>query len=722
MCPSVQRTPDFGRKNNGMGWLAFGVVYSIGYAITGWLMRGQPAAWSWFRAVALLVPPMTGAVVVFTRRHTWRGCQWLFWATIALGLTMSAIGLTGWAADELMFKRQAWLAWPAVFALFGAMAPLFALMAQPHHGPREPLAVTTAVDIAGLAVVTGFLYSFFVVAPDGASQGAAASASLRLVSELQQALVFVGLAGATIMGWRTPWGPTYRRLCPRRARLPHHADAQQRRDGDGGAVPERIHLRPDLDSALRVLHVGGDAGPASPTEEAEAAADGELTRPRPWVIFTAVALLPFIDFGLRRIAPNQAFEGFRDLSTALTIMSVLPLLVARIAAERAELQQASSTTKLLAEVIEQAHDAILVVGADGRYRHANEAFCRATGFSRHELINRHARDLMVHEGISAEDIAKVVRTHRAWRGTLTRTREDGTTFPVMASVAGIVDDEGDTTNIVSIERDISEERRLREQLIHSERLSAVGQLVAGVAHEINNPLQGIIGFTELLLGVETNDSTRRDLQQIHSDANRVAKIVHHLLAFARKSTLDRAVADLNEIVRSTAMLRAFELRHAAIDLREDLSSHLPLIVINREEIQQVVLNLLLNAEHAIKATGRPGTITLRTGIDGGGSFVEVSDSGPGIRPEIALRVFEPFFTTKDSGQGTGLGLSVSLGIAEAHNGTLEHVPQDQGTCFRLTPAGHAATARKPRGHVAAGLKVTGSAKSELYGRRRVFAF
>ena len=666
-----------------MGWLAFGVVYSIGYAIVGWLMRSEPSAWSWFRAVALLIPPMTGAVAVFTRRHTWRGCQWLFWATIALGLTMSAIGLTGWAADELMFKRQAWLAWPAVFALFGAMAPLFALMAQPHHGPREPLAVTTAVDIAGLAVVTGFLYSFFVIAPEGASQSAAASASLRLVSELQQGLVFIGLLGATIMGWRTAWGPTYRRLtlgalvCLITLTLSNVETAM--------AAYQSAFIY-DLTWILPFAFYTWAAtlAPGSPAETEEADDSAELTRPRPWVIFGAVAMLPFIDFALRRIAPNEAFEGFRDLSTALTIMSVLPLLVARIAAERAELQQASSTTKLLAEVIEQAHDAILVLDADGRCRHANEAFCRATGFKRHEILNRHARELMVHEGISSDDIARVVRTHRAWRGTLTRTREDGTTFPVMASVAGIVDDEGDTTNIVSIERDISEEKRLREQLIHSERLSAVGQLVAGVAHEINNPLQGIIGFTELLLGVETNDGTRRDLEQIHADANRVAKIVHHLLAFARKSTLDRAVADLNEIVRSTTMLRAFEIRQADIDLREELSANVPVIVINREEIQQVVLNLVLNAEHAIKSTGRGGTITLRTGTDGNTTFIEVTDTGPGVPPELVGRIFEPFFTTKGSGQGTGLGLSVSLGIAEAHNGTLALVPQERGTCFRLT--------------------------------------
>jgi PAS domain S-box-containing protein len=667
-----------------MAWLAFGVVYSIGYAVVGWLMRGQPAAWSWFRAVALLIPPMLGAGVVFTRRQTWRGCQWLFWATIALGLTMSAIGLTGWAADELMFKRQTWLAWPAVFALFGAMAPLFALMAQPHRGAREPLAVTTAVDIAGLAVVTGFLYSFFVVAPDGsASQGALASASLRLVSELQQVLVFVGLVGAAIMGWRTEWRSTYRRLAL-------------------GAFVSLVTLTlSNVETAMVEYHSAfmydltwilpfafyswaASHAPASATEEEEAADSTELIRPRPWVIFTAVALLPFIDFGLRRIAPNQAFEGFRDLSTALTIMSVLPLLVARIAAERAELQQASSTTKLLAQVIEQAHDSILVVGPDGRCRHANDAFCRATGFSRRELMQRHARELMVHEGISAEDIATVVRMGGAWRGTLTRTREDGSTFPVMASVAGVVDEDSDSTNIVSIERDISEERRLREQLIHSERLSAVGQLVAGVAHEINNPLQGIIGFTELLLGSDTKEEVRRDLQQIHSDANRVAKIVHHLLAFARKSTLDRAVADLNEIVRSTLVLRTFECRTANIELREELSSNIPLIVINREEIQQVVLNLLLNAEQAIRATSRRGTIAVRTGSEGNRVFIDVSDSGPGIPVSLAGRIFEPFFTTKESGQGTGLGLSVSLGIAEAHGGTLKLVPQAHGSCFRLT--------------------------------------
>src|SRR6185436_16634471 len=129
-------------------------------------------------------------------------------------------------------------------------------------------------------------------------------------------------------------------------------------------------------------------------------------------------------------------------------------------------------------------------------------------------------------------------------------------------------------------------------------------------------------------------------------------------------------------------LRAFECRTANIELREELSTHIPLIVINREEIQQIVLNLLLNAEHAIKSTGRRGAITVRTGAEGNRVYLEVSDNGPGVALSLAGRIFEPFFTTKESGQGTGLGLSVSLGLAEAHGGALKLMaqqPHQQGS-------------------------------------------
>src|SRR5207247_4472844 len=226
------------------------------------------------------------------------------------------------------------------------------------------------------------------------------------------------------------------------------------------------------------------------------------------------------------------------------------------------------TMKLLTQVIEQAQDLILVLTPDGKVRHANQAFCRAMGISRDELMTMQARNLMQHDLVSAEDINSVINRGGTWRGVVTRTRPDGTTFPVSAAVAGLVDEQDDPTHIVSVERDITEERRLREQLIHSERLSAVGQLVAGVAHEMNNPLQSVIGYTELMLSNEPREDVQRDLERIRNSAGRAAGIIRNLLAFARRSTLERSIADLGEIVRSTLALKAFDLPAENILLQE----------------------------------------------------------------------------------------------------------------------------------------------------------
>jgi len=665
-----------------MIWLALGIVYSGGYALAGWMLQDQPTILSWFRAVALLIPPLTGAFVIARKRQTWSGCQLLFWSTIALGLAMSAIGLTGWAADDLVFGHETWLAWPAVFALFGNVAPLFALLAQPHRGPREPLAATTAVDIAGLAVVTGFLYTFFVTAPASVPGSVGSASPLLIVSELQQGLVLAAMIAATFAARRSPWRDTYRRLA-----LGALVGFVTLTLSNFGAAQGTSHSAFVYDFTwilpFSFYPWAATFAPASDAIDPSTAEQDDLDRPRPWVIFTAVALLPFLDFGLRRLAPDEAFQGFRDMSTAITIISVLPLLVARIAAERVELQQAGSTMRLLALVIEQTQDLILVLTPDGRCRHANAAFCRATGFSSEELMNNRSRDLMANEAIAAHEIRSKVNAGGTWRGMVMRTRRDGTTFPVAATVAGLVDSRGIATHVVSVERDISEERRLREQLIHSERLSAVGQLVAGVAHELNNPLQGVIGFTELLIGAETRPEVRSDLQHVRADGERAATIVRHLLAFARRSALERSVADLNEIARSTLALRTYELRTGNITVQERYEDELPLVTVNREEIQQVVLNLILNAEQSIKSTDMPGTISLRTGQAEGSAFLEISDDGPGVPAALANRIFEPFFTTKSVGEGTGLGLSVSFGIAEAHGGSLSLAPTGRGAVFTL---------------------------------------
>ena len=293
------------------------------------------------------MPPVVGILAIVIRRQTWRGCQWLFWATIAVGLAMSAIGLTGWAADELMSRRNTWLAWPAIFALFGAIAPLFALLAQPHRGAREPLAATTAVDLAGLTVVTGFLYSFFVTAPDTGSAGA--SISLQLVSELQQALVVAGMLARR--SWRAgqAGAPRYRRLAFGAmvgfATLTLSNFEIGRGLYQSGFVYDFAWILP-----FAFFPWAATEAPSSEPGDSSASEQGELERPRPWVIFAAVAMMPILDFGLRRLVPDEALSSVRDLSTAVTLISVLPLLVARIAAERAEMQQVTSTSRLLADV------------------------------------------------------------------------------------------------------------------------------------------------------------------------------------------------------------------------------------------------------------------------------------------------------------------------------------------------------------------------------------
>jgi PAS domain S-box-containing protein len=662
-----------------MKWLGLGILYSGAYAVCGWLLRDRPGLLSEFRAVALLVPPLTAAIVIVLRRRLWSGCQWLFWATVALGLAMSAAGLMGWAADELIFEHAAWLAWPSVFALFGGIAPLFALLAQPHRGTREPLAATTAVDIAGLAVVTGFLYSFFVLA-----QSTPGAPSLVLLSELQQGFVLLGMIAAMAAARHTPWRVTYQRLALGALVAFITLTLSNLEAGAGlyrsGFVYDFTWILP-----FSFFPWALDATPASESQETTAAEQDDLKRPRPWVIFASVALLPFLDHALREIAPVPELNAIRNLTMAVTFLSVLPLLIARIAAERVELQRADTTMRLLEHAIEQAQDAILITRVDGKFSHANAAFCRALGVSRSELVSRRLRDLMSDQDVSASDIQRAVTNGRTWRGTLTRTRVDGTTFPAAATVAALRDESGEVTHIVSVERDISEERRLREQLIHSERLSAVGQLVSGVAHELNNPLQGVMGMTELLLENERRPDVRRDLEQVRADGSRAAGIVKSLLAFARRSALERSVTDLNELMRATLSLRAYELRLASISIDEQYTSDLPLVLINREEIQQVVMSLVLNAEHAIHESDKgSGVIGVRTWTSGAAISIDVFDSGPGVPAELAGRVFEPFFTTKPNGEGSGLGLSLSLGIAEAHGGTLTLTPASTGACFTLT--------------------------------------
>jgi two-component system NtrC family sensor kinase len=341
--------------------------------------------------------------------------------------------------------------------------------------------------------------------------------------------------------------------------------------------------------------------------------------------------------------------------------------------------------RLLAAAIEQAEELIWIVSRNGHFRHTNGAIRRALGYTPRELDTMGLSGLVADPASAeASAIENAVRTGSVWHGTVVRRRKDGSTFPSSATIVPLNDERGQPAHVLGVERDISDELRLHQQLIHSERLSAAGQLVSGVAHELNNPLQSILGFTELLLENEQRQAPRRDLERVRAETERAGRIVANLLAFVRRSSSERVRADLNGVVRQAVSLRAYEMKTGNIELDEGYADGLPPVMVNPQEIQQIVLNLILNAEHAMRTAHGGGRLVVRTEMTESGATVEIQDDGPGIPADLAGRVFEPFFTTKEVGKGTGLGLSIALGIAEAHKGSLVLVPSSSGACFRLT--------------------------------------
>ena len=207
---------------------------------------------------------------------------------------------------------------------------------------------------------------------------------------------------------------------------------------------------------------------------------------------------------------------------------------------------------------------------------------------------------------------------------------------------------------LEIYRDISGQRHIESRLFHSERLAALGQMLSGVAHELNNPLTSILGYAQLVQRRAKECET--ETQHILEEAERARRIARNLLLFARGSTSERMSVNLNEIVERTVAIRAYELRLENISVELDLDRRLPETMADAAQIQQALLNLMLNAEQAIRQIRESGHVWIRTRqLSASRVALEVADDGPGVAPEVVLRIFDPFFTTKPAGMGTGIG-------------------------------------------------------------------
>jgi two-component system NtrC family sensor kinase len=322
-------------------------------------------------------------------------------------------------------------------------------------------------------------------------------------------------------------------------------------------------------------------------------------------------------------------------------------------------------------LVETAADAIFTVDREGRFTSVNRTMEFVMERPKQQLLGHNFRETLLPATIVvAEQLFQDMLHGKRGRMDLAYPMGNGETRYGSITTAPIIEN-GQVTGAVGIMRDVTEERRLAEQLLQREKLAAIGQLVSGVAHELNNPLAGIMAFAQLLHASEQEGTERRDaVDTIYREAKRAAKIVANLLLFARQRSPERTETDLNQVLRDTLELRRYVLRTQQVEVETDFDEALPRTWADSFQLQQVALNLLTNAEQALSAVAGAKRITLATRRNGAMLEMSVSDNGPGIPAAQLDQLFNPFFTTKPVGEGTGLGLSISDGIVRQHGGTI----------------------------------------------------
>jgi len=378
---------------------------------------------------------------------------------------------------------------------------------------------------------------------------------------------------------------------------------------------------------------------------------------------------------------------------------------AAIAIENARLyEQVKLSEQRYRDLFANAYDLIFILNQTLTITTINKVGEQLTGYSLAELVGRPLRALCAPESwASAEPYLRELLAGRSVAPfELELVRRDGEPVYLEVSAQGIQNGVG-FKGVHCIARNLTERRRLEQQLLQSEKLSAIGQLVAGVAHELNNPLTSVSGYAQLLLRDERlPPEPRQDLEQIYQQAERAAKIVQNLLIFAREHKPERTIGSVNEALRRALALQQYQLRVDNIGVRLELDPALPPTTADFHQLQQVFLNLITNARHAMVQKGAPGTLTLRTSLEqrpAGDAHIriEVIDTGVGIRERDLQKIFNPFFTTKPVGQGTGLGLSICFGIIKEHEGQIWAESQlGVGTCVVVTlPVREAPAERAP---------------------------
>jgi two-component system NtrC family sensor kinase len=314
---------------------------------------------------------------------------------------------------------------------------------------------------------------------------------------------------------------------------------------------------------------------------------------------------------------------------------------------------------------------ILVLDTAGLISYANRR-CYEAGYREEEMIGRHLVDLVDGAQRSEFEAALETTAHGQQVENLEARakRGDGTLGYFSISLSPMRDEQDAVNSVVVVMTDITDAALLQAKLAHAERMATIGRLVSGVAHEVNNPLAAILGFTDLLIeNPEIPASAHESLEIILQETQRTKNIVQDLLSFARQRPVQREAVRLTAILRQTIKLRSYDFTSHGVEVVEEFDEELPATIGDSQQLQQVFLNFVNNAYDAIQEAGRRGVVQLRTKRAGDSIEVTISDNGTGIVD--TARIFDPFFTTKPTGKGTGLGLSICYGIVRAHGGEIQ---------------------------------------------------
>jgi len=323
-------------------------------------------------------------------------------------------------------------------------------------------------------------------------------------------------------------------------------------------------------------------------------------------------------------------------------------------------------------LLESFPDLILVADLEERYTFASSRIRDLLGYRPEELVGKKIEDLQDHSPEFTALYRDVASGKQLFGSSEYGARHrDGSWRTMRASASQLFDAENKLSGVIISVRDITVEKKFEEQIIQSERLAAMGQMLGGFAHELNNPLTTLLGMSELLKDGETNETRAKQLGMLHQQARRATEIVQNLMYFSRPTAPGKAQVDIGELVDRTLHLQAYALRKGNITVDFLKTEGLPQVLADPHQLMQVFLNLILNAEQAIREIRDKGTLRIRVGKTDHTVWASFQDDGPGIALEILPNIFDPFYTTKRPGRGTGLGLSICKAVLKEHGGNVE---------------------------------------------------